>query len=48
MNSTWLELIDGSSNQENMPLGQLFVRARALDVIVAIDDSSDTLDNWPK
>ena len=46
---TWLELIDGSSNLENVPLGQHFVRARGLDVVVAIDSSADiTGINWPK
>ena len=47
MNSTWLNLIDGGSNHENVPLGQQFVRARGLDVVVAVDASSDTT-NWPK
>ncbi|KII92542.1 hypothetical protein PLICRDRAFT_172619 [Plicaturopsis crispa FD-325 SS-3] len=47
-NSTWLELIDGSSNLENIPIGNLFVRARGLDVIVAVDASADEADNqWP-
>ncbi|KAN0111415.1 phospholipase B [Russula decolorans] len=41
LNSTWLELIDGSSNQENVPVGQLFVRARGLDVVVALDASAN-------
>jgi lysophospholipase len=48
MNSKWLELIDGSSNKENVPLGQQFVNVRGLDVIVAIDASADTATNWPK
>ncbi|KAI0045904.1 phospholipase B [Auriscalpium vulgare] len=39
--SRWLELIDGSSNLENVPVGQLFVKARNLDVIVAVDGSAD-------
>ncbi|EIN11650.1 phospholipase B [Punctularia strigosozonata HHB-11173 SS5] len=47
-NSTWLELIDGSSNHENVPLGAMFVRARALDVVVAVDGSADQATiNWP-
>ncbi|EPQ56964.1 hypothetical protein GLOTRDRAFT_73425 [Gloeophyllum trabeum ATCC 11539] len=46
--SDWLELIDGSSNAENVPLGQLFVRARGLDVIVAVDSSADQSTTlWP-
>jgi lysophospholipase len=46
--SRWLELIDGSSNGENVPLGAQFVRARALDVVVAVDGSADLGGvNWP-
>jgi len=45
----WLELIDGASNQENIPFGPLIVRARALDVIVTIEGSADDpINNWPK
>ncbi|KAF8499635.1 phospholipase B [Russula emetica] len=40
LNSTWLELVDGGSNLEDVPLGQLFVRARGLDVVVAVDGSA--------
>lgn len=48
-NSTWLNLVDGSTNFENVPLGSLFVKARALDVIVAVDGSADEVDfGWPK
>ncbi|KAG6849456.1 hypothetical protein H0H93_008299 [Arthromyces matolae] len=43
----WLELIDGSSNQENVPYGPLFVRARGLDVIVTIEGSASDSNNWP-
>ncbi|TFK75253.1 phospholipase B [Pluteus cervinus] len=46
-NSSWLELLDGSSNQENIPYGPLFVKARGLDVIVTVDGSSDDTNNWP-
>lgn len=46
--SRWLELIDGSSNAENVPFGALFVKARGLDVVVAIDGSANLPDvNWP-
>ncbi|KAI0314922.1 phospholipase B [Amylostereum chailletii] len=45
--SRWLELIDGSSNLENIPLGQLFVKVRSLDVIVAVDASADDPNSWP-
>ncbi|KAF5389496.1 hypothetical protein D9757_004325 [Collybiopsis confluens] len=46
-NSTWLSLIDGASNGENIPLGPLFVRERGLDVIVTLDGSADDPNNWP-
>ncbi|KAI0339795.1 phospholipase B [Trametopsis cervina] len=45
--SKWLELIDGSSNGENVPLGSMFVKARGLDMIVAVDGSADDNFNWP-
>ncbi|KAJ7462207.1 phospholipase B [Mycena galericulata] len=45
--SDWLELIDGASNGENVPYGPLFVKSRALDVIVTIEGSADDLNNWP-
>ncbi|KAG6842116.1 hypothetical protein C0991_002770 [Blastosporella zonata] len=46
--SEWLELIDGASNSENIPYAPLFVRARALDVIVTIEGSADDNVNlWP-
>ncbi|KAK1221741.1 hypothetical protein PQX77_015440 [Marasmius sp. AFHP31] len=45
--STWLELLDGASNLENVPYGPLFVRKRALDVIVTIESSADDPQNWP-
>jgi lysophospholipase len=49
LESNWLELIDGSSNLENVPLGQLFVKARGLDVVVAVDSTASTLGTrWPK
>ncbi|KAF8973334.1 lysophospholipase catalytic domain-containing protein [Flammula alnicola] len=47
-NATWLELIDGSSNQENIPYGPLLVKARNLDVIVTLEGSADDpVNNWP-
>ncbi|KAL0581866.1 hypothetical protein V5O48_000234 [Marasmius crinis-equi] len=45
--STWLELLDGASNLENVPYGPLLVRKRALDVIVTIENSADDSNNWP-
>ncbi|CAA7263207.1 unnamed protein product [Cyclocybe aegerita] len=48
VNASWLELIDGSSNQENIPYGPLLVRARNLDVIVTAEGSADDpVNNWP-
>ncbi|KAH9963851.1 phospholipase B [Russula dissimulans] len=47
LDSEWLELIDGASNQENVPLGPHFVQARGMDVVVAVDTSGDTATNWP-
>jgi lysophospholipase len=44
----WIELIDGASNQENVPFGPLFVKARALDVIVTVEGSADDAHNYPK
>ncbi|KAF8799374.1 phospholipase B [Phlegmacium glaucopus] len=46
-NSTWLELIDGSSEGENVPFGPLLVRARNVDVIVTLENSADDVNNWP-
>jgi lysophospholipase len=47
--SDWIELIDGSSNGENVPYGPLFVKARQLDVIVTAEGSADIPGlNWPK
>lgn len=47
-NSSWLELIDGGSNGEVIPIAPLLVKSRELDVIVAVDASSDDNNNWPK
>lgn len=46
--ATWIELIDGSSNLENVPYGPLFVKARGVDVIVTLESSSDDANSWPK
>ncbi|KAG7090814.1 hypothetical protein E1B28_009898 [Marasmius oreades] len=45
--STWLELLDGASNLENVPYGPLFVNKRALDVIVTVESSADDPQSWP-
>ena len=47
-NSRWLDLIDGATNQENVPIGPLLVKARDVDVIVAIDASADDPNSWPR
>ncbi|KAL0956276.1 hypothetical protein HGRIS_002434 [Hohenbuehelia grisea] len=44
---SWLELLDGSSNQENIPYGPLLANARGLDTIVTIEGSADESNNWP-
>ncbi|KAJ3553109.1 hypothetical protein NP233_g12725 [Leucocoprinus birnbaumii] len=46
-NASWIELLDGSSNNENVPYGPLFVRARGLDVIVTLESSADDANNFP-
>ncbi|KAF7321318.1 Lysophospholipase [Mycena kentingensis (nom. inval.)] len=46
-NNTWLSLIDGASNGENVPFGPLFVKSRGLDVIVTLENSADDPNSWP-
>ncbi|KAF9782507.1 phospholipase B [Thelephora terrestris] len=46
-NTSWLELIDGGLNLENIPLGPLLVNSRNVDFILAVDGSADTSDSWP-
>ena len=36
-NTSWLELIDGGLNLENVPLGPLLVKSRNVDFIIAVD-----------
>ncbi|KAI0044217.1 phospholipase B [Auriscalpium vulgare] len=43
----YLPLIDGGLNLENVPLGPMFLKARGLDFIVAVDSSFDTDNTWP-
>ena len=45
--SKWIELVDGSTNKENIPIGPLLVKARNVDVIVALDAGAEQSDNWP-
>ncbi|KZV86590.1 lysophospholipase [Exidia glandulosa HHB12029] len=42
-----LELIDGGSNQENIPIGPLLVDARGVDTIVALDGTDEDDNSWP-
>jgi lysophospholipase len=46
--SDWLSLVDGGSNLEQVPIGSLLAKVRAVDVVVAIDASSDDPNYWPK
>ncbi|KAI9569636.1 phospholipase B [Boletus coccyginus] len=45
--SQWLSLVDGGSNLEQIPLGALFTKERAVDVVVAVDASADDSNQWP-
>ena len=42
-----LELVDGGTDHQNIPLEPLIQPARAVDVIIAVDSSSDTSNVWP-
>ncbi|KAL4078419.1 lysophospholipase catalytic domain-containing protein [Scleroderma yunnanense] len=46
-NSQWLSLVDGGSNLEQVPFGSLLVKARGIDVVVAVDASADDPNLWP-
>ena len=50
--AAWLDLFDGGENAANVPLDPLFLRARALDVVVALDTTAETTNgtkfNFPK
>jgi lysophospholipase len=43
----WIELLDGASNLENIPLAPLFVNARGVDTIIVLEGSADDPNNWP-
>ncbi|KAI0313929.1 phospholipase B [Amylostereum chailletii] len=45
--SEFLSLVDGGENLENVPIGPMFLRARNMDFIVAVDGSNDTTAVWP-
>ncbi|GAA5892136.1 hypothetical protein JCM6882_005704 [Rhodosporidiobolus microsporus] len=42
-----LQITDGGENGENVPIGPLLVKAREVDIIMAIDSSADTDQTWP-
>ncbi|KAI5474485.1 hypothetical protein MNV49_003208, partial [Pseudohyphozyma bogoriensis] len=42
-----LQITDGGENGENVPIAPLLVKARNLDIILAIDASADTNQYWP-
>ncbi|KAK2023931.1 lysophospholipase [Colletotrichum zoysiae] len=46
-NSTQLTLVDGGEDHQNIPLQPLIQPNRAVDVIFAIDSTSDTTFHWP-
>jgi len=45
--SRTLDLVDGGEDLQNIPLQPLLWSRRALDVILAVDSSADTLTHWP-
>ncbi|GAA6035969.1 hypothetical protein JCM8097_005191 [Rhodosporidiobolus ruineniae] len=45
--NTVLQITDGGENGENVPIGPLLVKAREVDIVVAIDASADSTYSWP-
>jgi len=45
--SPTLDLVDGGEDLQNIPLHPLLWSRRAVDVILAVDGSADTLTRWP-
>ncbi|KDQ53832.1 hypothetical protein JAAARDRAFT_80462 [Jaapia argillacea MUCL 33604] len=43
---TYLKLTDGGNDGESIPLQPLLVRARGLDLIIAVDANGDNTENW--
>lgn len=41
------KLVDGSEDEQNIPLIPLLQKSRGLDVVFALDFSADTEENWP-
>ncbi|PKS12101.1 hypothetical protein jhhlp_001398 [Lomentospora prolificans] len=46
-NQSFLTLVDGGLALENVPIQPLLWERRGVDVIIAVDSSADTSDNWP-
>ncbi|KAL7929535.1 lysophospholipase [Trichoderma chlorosporum] len=46
-NSTFLTLVDGGEDLQNIPLHPLLLEEREVDVIFAVDGSADTATLWP-
>ncbi|KAB5517401.1 lysophospholipase catalytic domain-containing protein [Coniochaeta sp. 2T2.1] len=46
-NSTTLDLVDGGEDLQNIPFDPLLWSLRAVDVILAVDGSADTITHWP-
>lgn len=47
VNASSLSLVDGGTDNQNIPFHPLIQPARAVDVIFANDNSADTSTNWP-
>jgi lysophospholipase len=47
VNETNLEMVDGSESGQTIPFWPLLQPARALDVIIAFEGSSETRMGWP-
>lgn len=46
-NSSFLDLVDGGEDLQNIPFHPLIWSLRAVDVIIAVDSSADTTTHWP-
>ncbi|KAH3903297.1 lysophospholipase family protein SCDLUD_000922 [Saccharomycodes ludwigii] len=46
-NSSYLYLVDGGEDDQNIPLVPLLQQERGVDIIFALDSSADTEESWP-
>ncbi|KAG7287649.1 hypothetical protein NEMBOFW57_007162 [Staphylotrichum longicolle] len=46
-NSSELDLVDGGEDLQNVPFHPLLWSRRAVDIIIAVDSSADTITHWP-